>query len=268
LSISGVGIDRSSAVPLHNQFRAYVLESIARGELRPGQRLPGEREYAAVLGISLAPIRQALLDLVKEGYLTRARGRGTFVEGPPLDKKVDILSSFTESMRAAGLDPEIRMLFQGLAPAPPEARAALRSRQRELLLIRRAAVLDGIPIALLIAYLSPASFRKLIDEPLHEGSLYRTIDDLYGVNPARAVSTIEVIRCQSEAPDLAVPRGTPALQVASTTFDPNGVPFEYSQVTYRAERFRFSLESFRQRDRVVHVLSDGEARRPRPAGRG
>jgi len=256
-------MDRHSALPLHNQFRAYVLERIARGELRPGQRLPGEREYAAVLGISLSPIRQALLDLVKEGYLTRARGRGTFVEGPPLEKKVDILSSFTESMRAAGLQPEIRMVYRGLTPAPPEVRGALRTRQRELLLIRRVAVLDGIPIALLIAYLSPATFRKLLNEEFHRGSLYRTIHDLYGINPARAVSTIEVIRCETEAADLGVPRGTPALQVAGTTFDQDGLPFEYSRVTYRAERFRFSLESYKQKGRVVHLLSDGDARRQR-----
>ena len=40
---------------------------IERGELRQGQKLPSEREYADQLGISLAPVRQAILDLVKEG---------------------------------------------------------------------------------------------------------------------------------------------------------------------------------------------------------
>jgi DNA-binding GntR family transcriptional regulator len=265
LSIPTTGIDRSSAVPLHDQFRAYVLDLIANGELQPGQRLPGEREYAASLGISLAPIRQALLDLVKQGYLTRARGRGTFVEEPPLEKKVDILSSFTQSMRAAGLEPEIQLVFRGLSPAPTEARSALRTRQRELLVIRRVAVLDGTPIALLVAYLSPTVLRKMLGEPLHNGSLYQTLHDLYGITPSRAVNTIEVIRCQDEAVDLRVPKGTPALQVSGATFDQDGQPFEFSRVTYRAERFRFSLESFRERDRVVHLLSDPEHRRQRTA---
>jgi len=260
LSIPVSSLDRSSPVPLHDQFRAYLLELIASGELRPGDRLPGEKEYAAALGISLAPIRQALLDLVKGGYLTRARGRGTFVEQAPMEKKIDILSSFTESMRASGLTPEVRVLFRGLAPVTKAIRIALQTRERQLLLIRRVAVVDGTPITLLIAYLSPTTFPRLLSEELHDGSLYRTIRELYGVTPARAVSTIEVTRLQREAADLGVPRGTPALRVEGTTFDADGRPFEFSEVTYRAERFRFSLESVRQPDRVIHLLSDGDKR--------
>jgi GntR family transcriptional regulator len=242
-----------------------LLDLIARGELRPGHRLPGEREYAATLGISLAPVRQALLDLVKEGYLTRARGRGTFVEAAPLEKKIDILSSFTESMAGVGLKAEIRLQYRGLVPAPKAVRTALRTKERQLLLIRRVASAEGTPLTRLTAWLSPAVYPRLMTEELHGGSLYRTLRELYGVIPTRAVSTIEIIRCQDEATDLAVPRGTPALQVESTTFDGEGRPFEFSQLIYRAERFRFSLESLHRKDHIVHLLSDSETRHRAPA---
>ena len=56
-------ISRTSAIPLHTQFRAHLLGRIERGELRQGQKLPSEREYADQLGVSLAPVRQAILDL-------------------------------------------------------------------------------------------------------------------------------------------------------------------------------------------------------------
>ena len=109
-------ISRTSAIPLHTQFRAHLLQRIERGELRQGQKLPSEREYADQLGVSLAPIRQAILDLAKEGYLHRTRGRGTFVQEAKVDEKIAILSSFTQSMRAKGLEQtKYSVLSRGLA---------------------------------------------------------------------------------------------------------------------------------------------------------
>src|SRR5256714_1580735 len=142
-------ISRTSAISIHPQLRAQLLRRIERGELRQGQQLPSEREYADQLGVSLAPIRQAILDLVKEGYLNRTRGRGTFVQEAKVDEKIAILSSFTQSMRAKGLDPGIHIRFRGLVTADPAIGDALGTRERKLLLIRRIASVAGEPMALL-----------------------------------------------------------------------------------------------------------------------
>src|SRR3989441_12829233 len=146
-------ISRTSAIPLHTQFRAHLLRRIERGELRQGQKLLSEREYADQLGVSLAPIRQAILDLVKEGYLHRTRGRGTFVQEAKVEEKIAILSSFTQSMRAKGIEPDIRIRFRGLVAADPMIAQALKTRERKLLLIRRRAPVDGEAAAPLYAYL-------------------------------------------------------------------------------------------------------------------
>ena len=250
-------ISRTSAIPIHTQFRAHLLRRIERGELRQGQKLPSEREYADRLGVSLAPIRQAILDLVKEGYLHRTRGRGTFVQEAKVDEKIASLSSFTQSMRAKGLDPNIHIRFRGLVPADPAIGDALRTRERKLLLIRRLASVEGEPVALLDAYLSPQSFPKILHADLAQDSLYLTMEALYGVVPTRATSTIEVIRCQDEAELLGLIPGTPALQVEGTTYDAADRPVEFSRVIYRADRFRFTIESFHRQDRVIHLIGAG-----------
>jgi GntR family transcriptional regulator len=250
-------ISRSSAVPLHTQLRTHLLRRIERGELRQGQKLPSEREYADQLGISLAPVRQAILDLVKEGYLNRTRGRGTFVQEGKVEEKIAILSSFTQSLRAKGLDPDIRIWFRGLVAPTDQVARALQTRERKLLLIRRLAVVEGEPAALLDSYLSPRAFPKILRAELIGESLYRTMEELYGVVPTRATSTIEVVRCQSEAELLGVTPGTPALQIEGTTFDAADRPIEFSRVVYRADRFRFSIESFHRQDRVMHLIGVG-----------
>src|SRR5438876_1871403 len=205
-------ISRASAIPIHTQFRAHLLHRIESGELRQGQKLPSERAYADQLGVSLAPIRQAILDLVKEGYLHRTRGRGTFVQEAKVDEKIAILSSFTQSMRAKGLDPDFHIRFRGLVTADPVIGDALRTRERKLLLIRRLASVEGEPAALLDAFLSPQTFPKILHADLSEDSLYLTMEALYGVVPTRATSTIEVIRCQDGADLLGRIPGTPASQ--------------------------------------------------------
>jgi DNA-binding FadR family transcriptional regulator len=61
--------------------------AIRIGLLRPGARLPAERDLATQLGISRSTLREALTTLVQSGHLVSARGRsgGTFVvQRPPL----------------------------------------------------------------------------------------------------------------------------------------------------------------------------------------
>jgi multiple sugar transport system substrate-binding protein len=72
-------VDRQSPVPVTHQLEALIREQIARGELRPGDRLPTEHELCARLGISRTPVRRALGELTARGLLVRYPGRGTFV---------------------------------------------------------------------------------------------------------------------------------------------------------------------------------------------
>jgi GntR family transcriptional regulator len=260
LASLGSVVHRDSPVPLHHQFRGWLLRQIEQGTLAPGERLPREREYAARLGVSLAPVRQAILDLVKEGYLYRVRGKGTFVRERKVEEKISILASFTESMRAKGLNAEVHLISQRLVPATAEVRQALATRERRVLLIERLALLDGTPLALLAAWLSPATFPGLADRPLG-GSLYRLLRQRYGVELVRAENTIEVVRCAPEqAALLGLAPGAPALRVAGITYDQHDRAVELSSVLYQADRFRFTLESFRHGDRVMHLIGQGRPR--------
>ena len=72
-------LDKKSNYPLYMQLKKAIIEKIKAGELKRGNPVPTEQELCTMYGISRFPIRQAMDELVKEGYLTRTRGRGTFV---------------------------------------------------------------------------------------------------------------------------------------------------------------------------------------------
>src|SRR5689334_5773097 len=206
-----LAISRSSPVPLHHQLRHELQSQIERGTLRPGQQIPHERQYAAHLGISLAPVRQALLDLVRQGYLLRVRGKGTFVRDDKVVEKISLLGSFTESLRSQGLEPVITVIHAGNVSPPAEIREVFGGRPRKLFRLGRLASVAGGPAALLTAWLSPARFPGLAAQDFTRVPLYATLERLYGVQMGRAVSTIEVVQAtDDEAGLFQLPPGTSA----------------------------------------------------------
>jgi GntR family transcriptional regulator len=266
-----LSISRGSPVPLHHQLRHGLQSQIERGRLRPGQQIPHERQYAEHLGISLAPVRQALLDLVRQGYLLRVRGKGTFVRDDKVVEKISLLGSFTESLRSQGLTPEITVIRAEVVTPPEDVRAVFDNKPRKLFRLDRLASVAGGPVALLTAWLSPARFPGLPAEDFAQVPLYATLEQKYGVQLGRAVSTIEVVQAKDEeAGLLQVPPGAAALQVLGTTFDQADRATEVSLVLYRADRFKFSLESHRIGGELKHVIGhppDGRSSPPAPAGR-
>ena len=57
----------------------YILGCINRGELKCGDRLPSEREFAESLGISRVPLREAISALSAIGIVEKRHGDGNFI---------------------------------------------------------------------------------------------------------------------------------------------------------------------------------------------
>jgi GntR family transcriptional regulator len=243
-------IDRASALPYHEQIYRLLLEEIVSGSVSPGEKLLQEREYAARLGVSLAPVRQAILALTKDGYLTRTRGRGTFVREDKVAARIQLLSSFTAALRETGQPVTMRVLTAERVPAP-EAKVTALGTGAALFNVRRLAHLAGEPVALLSAFLPAALCEGLTPEQLG-GSLYDLLERRHGTVMTSARNVIEMVRARPEhAGHLQVPVGEALLRVEAVTCDQHGTPVEFSQVLYRADRFRFEIESHRQDDRTV-----------------
>src|SRR5436309_8970852 len=87
--------------------RQQVMDLIER--LGVGDAIPSERQLSADLRMSRLTVRAALDELVREGYLVRRRGAGTFVSEPKIAQELT-MTSFTDDMRERGLRPASRTL--------------------------------------------------------------------------------------------------------------------------------------------------------------
>ena len=85
------GLAGKSAVPKYILAEQAILDAIASGRYRPGDRLPGERTLAKHFSIAPLTVRQATARLVERGILERRERIGTFVRAEPSAGNVALL---------------------------------------------------------------------------------------------------------------------------------------------------------------------------------
>ena len=81
MAIIDCRLNRQSFVPLYQQIKDLLLDRMEHGELVAGDLIPSEAKLGAAFEVSRLTVRQALYELRMEGYVTREKGRGTFVRG-------------------------------------------------------------------------------------------------------------------------------------------------------------------------------------------
>ena len=74
-------IDFKSDLPIYEQVRREIIIGLARGEIKPGDKLPSVREMAENIGINLHTVNKAYKLLEADGVLTMDRRFGSLVSG-------------------------------------------------------------------------------------------------------------------------------------------------------------------------------------------
>jgi GntR family transcriptional regulator len=69
----------SSILPVYYQIKQSIKSWILNREFNPGEKIPSENELASKFSVSRLTVRQAISQLVQEGFLNSKRGEGTFV---------------------------------------------------------------------------------------------------------------------------------------------------------------------------------------------
>ncbi|MFD1150982.1 GntR family transcriptional regulator [Saccharothrix hoggarensis] len=214
---------------------------MAEHELPPGSPIPSERDLAEQYGVSRITVRAAVGQLVTEGLLTRAKGRGTFTARRRMDVQL-YLESFTDDMRRRGLVPATEVVACAEQPAPPEAAAALDLLPHEqayrLVRLRRA---DGVPLAVERGWYNP---RVVPDLDRHDltTSLYSLIADRYGVQLDHATQTVWAEGADPEtAKLLGVRTGSPLLVFRRVTGS-RGRPVEDMTSWYRGDLYQVTMQ--------------------------
>ncbi len=223
------------------ETRERVLELVE--PLSVGDAIPSERQLGIDLGVSRLTVRAALDDLVREGYLVRRRGAGTFVAEPKVAKGIDI-SSFTDDMRARGLTPGSRTLDLRTELAGARLGRILHvSPSEQILSVKRLRLADGEPMAVELLHTIASLVPGLTAQDLEENSFYDLLANRYGISIVGGTQTVEpTVTNEEESVSLGVPLHSPALLFERVTRSATGELVEFTSSTYRGDRYRLVTE--------------------------
>ncbi|MGN7191766.1 GntR family transcriptional regulator [Curtobacterium sp. MCBA15_004] len=228
------------AEPKHQQLRRILLD-LATKRLAPGAAIPSERQLIAEYGVSRITVREALGQLVNEGYLERVRGKGTFVTHRPVQSTLH-LASFTEEMRALGHVPTTVVLVREEKVPPADTAAALRlDGDVAAHHLKRLRMADGAPVSVDDAWFSADAFPGLLDQDL-SGSVYSLAAVEYGRPIDRAQQTVAATPASDDVATLLGTRtGAPLLEFDRVSYSGDR-PVEHSRSWYRSDRYRVQME--------------------------
>ena len=247
------------------ETRDRVLDLIE--SLAVGQPIPAERQLAVDLAVSRLTVRAALDDLVRDGYLDRRHGSGTYVTEPKIAQPLT-LTSFSDDMRRRGMTPGSRTLE--LTTTLAGARLAHRlgvSPEARLIRVKRLRLADSQPMAMEVLHVPEALVPNLTRADFEDHSFYELLRERYGITIASGTQSIEpTVTSEEESEVLGVPLHTPAFLFERTTVTESGRIVEFVRSIYRGDRYRLVADLVLQRSR--NGRSAGVPRRSPAAVRG
>lgn len=228
----------------YERVRAVLEDAIQHARLAPGQPLPSERDLAQALSLSRVTVRKALAGLVEAGLLVQRRGAGTFVASARIVKPFSRLTSFSDDLRARGLDPRSEFLDRSIGEVTPDEAMALNLSPGTPV-VRLYRLRYGGEQALAIERSSVP--QSLLPDPALVGhSLYEALERR-GHRPQRALQQLRAVAFDAkQARLLKIPAGSPGLLIERRAFLADGRAVEFTRSWYRGDAYDFVAELHRE----------------------
>lgn len=229
-------LNMSSPIPLHVQLKEKLMNGIGKGEYT--ERIPSERELMETFAVSRTTVREAVSALVRDGFLQKIHGKGTFVTKQTVHEWLGTIKSFTETIESMGMRPGIRLLWHGVR-SEPQIAAILGVE--EYYVIERLRFADDEPIAVERTHYAVEIGLKLAEHDLNRVTIYKVLE-ANGVILNRAEQKITAgIPSPEDAKSLKIPRRMGILAAERVTFDPENRVVEYYSSVFRADKYAFCV---------------------------
>jgi GntR family transcriptional regulator len=238
--------DRS--IPFYYQIANLLRRRIEEGELGPGDKLPRELDLAKSFGVSRVTLRPALSILEADGLLDRERGNGTFVPKTLNSPEKFKLTAIIEQNLSGEMAHRL-ISVEDVPPHPLMEEFFHISSEDRLTRIRRLRIEDDIPFCYTINFLPPELAEKITREFIEHRSMLDIIKIQLQIPLGKIRQTFEARIADSEiAGHLSIEILDPVFYIESFVYGLKGEPIKYSQIYYRGNRHKYSIELLSNED--------------------
>jgi GntR family transcriptional regulator len=222
-----------------------IISLIQRGKLSPGKPVPSENEIIERYQVSNTTARKALHELEKEGWVTRVKGKGTFVRDYTVVRVINRLFGFTKNMLEAGRKPSTRLI--GFHLRNEDHTQTINGREFTLKApvceIERIRYADGIPMMCETRYISlqlcPDIHRRNLEQ-----SLYTVFEKEYGLHLTEINQMLSAVVLTGEhLKPFQLDKPVPAFRVEGVSFCGKNLIIEMEDAVYRGDMYRFAAKA-------------------------
>lgn len=224
------------------QLREILREKIETEEYAPCSMLPSEAELANDYAISRQTVHNAIDALVNEGLLRRAPGKGVFVLGKRMNRDLEVLEGFTQTMLERNVVPSVKVIRKQLRPAGEKYAMMFGIRpEDEIFYMKRLCYGNSEPVSLEEIFVPKYVIPKLTGIDMSVFSLYEVFD-LYHVNLVEAYQTVDLVHLeQNDACLLDMDASLPVLLFECTSSNERGKIIEFSRSYTRGDKGCFHV---------------------------
>lgn len=231
-------------IPRYYQIVYDLEKRLQDNYYAPGERLPSEKELEVTFGVSRITVRRALEEMVKQGLVTRLRGKGTYAavnfERPNFPKFTGLIDNLFMIGRGA----VIKVVSIEEVLSPPKVSVALRLKGSDVptTRIQRVLVVHGRRYAYHQNFYPLLIGRKIRKPELFKYPLLEILENRLHIPIIEVRQVIEAVVADTEvAEQLEVSFGSPLLFVERTLLGEKGTPVGFTQAYYRGDGYRLSV---------------------------
>lgn len=234
--------DRFNQEKLYIQLTRIFLEEITSGSWQLKQRIPSEDELCAKFNVSKITVRQAIANLVSDGYLVKLQGRGTFVTSVLPMVGLAMKTRFTEEMFGKEVEAEKEILTRETTDPYSDVRNYLRTDDRVYRILCRRTV-NGKPAYLDESFMPYKMLPEIEKIDFAAISLYSLLQEKGLKKIFKMIQTIEISDVPADfAGYLGVQEGVPVLAVHRLLFSSDNTPVAYTRLLGRSDIYKFQTE--------------------------
>jgi GntR family transcriptional regulator len=230
--------------PMYQIIEKDLRVAILEGGFKQGDLVPSETELSQKYNVSRMTVKQAITNLLVDGYIYRHRGRGTFVSfnKKEMERAEHPFFSFSNEMK--GVDDnsnnvtKVLKFEEGKADEIIAKRLQLRIGE-PIYYIERLRLSNNIALAYERLYLPLNMFTNLTVE-VFRGSFHDYVQVDLNWKIKNCERAIEARGVTGKVADLLHQNeGEPSLYMSSVTYLDNGRAFLYTRCYFHGEHFRF-----------------------------
>jgi GntR family transcriptional regulator len=234
----------SGPTPLYFQLKNIIKSKISSNELKGKERLPSESELCIEYGVSRATVRQALLELEKEGFIYRERGKGTFITDREGLNHLSLKGTI-ENLIASGRGTRIKVLaYREVSPPSGVAKILRLKQDQNLFQLELIRLIQDGPFGYSFIYLPPHLGQTISRDELSEtGEFITFVEGKLRTRVHRATQTIDVaITDEVVARNLSIPPKSPVLVIQREYYSKDGSPLFMSSTFFRPDVYKYKIE--------------------------